>query len=321
MNREIPVQVLRKHPFVKGLKEHEIEQLGTLNLPLRDRQIVLALIDALNELSPVGLAIAGTMRTENLGIGSGGFGVVYRAVQPVVEREVAVKIILPVATASGVDTITRAAQPALQARGEHRMRLARIGADHHDHVGQRDRLEGLRAGRGAVGLPEAVAGGRVADARAGVDVVVAERRAHHLLHQERLLVGAARRGDAADREADGERRDANAEVLPCVCLSRDGGSAAICARGAMVAVEIYSRSLCRWSPMTPSPSRLGSPAAESRLPSEPPPAWTQENGARPRSRPHACRAANAASSTGTHSLGGRLKLPVISSRRPSRVFV
>jgi serine/threonine protein kinase len=28
-------------------------------------------------------------------IGSGGFGVVYRAVQPVVEREVAAKIILP----------------------------------------------------------------------------------------------------------------------------------------------------------------------------------------------------------------------------------
>ena len=45
---------------------------------------------------------------------------------------------------------------------------------------------------------EAVAGRRVADARAGVDIVVAEAGADQLLHQIGFFVGAARRGDAAD---------------------------------------------------------------------------------------------------------------------------
>ena len=78
------------------------------------------------------------------------------------------------------------------------MAVGRVGADHHDHVGGVDRLEVLRAGRGAEGLLQAVAGRRVADPGAGVDVVVAERGPHHLLDDVDLLVGAARRGDAAD---------------------------------------------------------------------------------------------------------------------------
>src|SRR2546430_7069588 len=48
----------------------------------------------------------------------------------------------------------------------------------------------------------------MAYARAGVDVVGAEGRAHQLLHQEGLLVGAARGGDAADRVAAVLRLDA-----------------------------------------------------------------------------------------------------------------
>ncbi len=35
MNNETPLQVLRRHPFVKGLQEHEIEQLGTLAREVR----------------------------------------------------------------------------------------------------------------------------------------------------------------------------------------------------------------------------------------------------------------------------------------------
>src|SRR4051794_21799772 len=38
----------------------------------------------------------------------------------------------------------------------------------------------------------------MADARAGVDIVVAEHVAHELLYDVSLLVGATRRGDAAD---------------------------------------------------------------------------------------------------------------------------
>src|SRR5580658_4486505 len=36
------------------------------------------------------------------------------------------------------------------------------------------------------------------NARASIDIIVAERRANHLLHEVGLFVGAARRGDAAD---------------------------------------------------------------------------------------------------------------------------
>jgi hypothetical protein len=68
------------------------------------------------------------------------------------------------------------------ARGEHRMAVGRVGAD-HDITSACDRVEVLRAGRLAERLLEAVAGRRMADARAGVDVVVAEGGAHQLLHQ------------------------------------------------------------------------------------------------------------------------------------------
>ena len=87
-------------------------------------------------------------------------------------------------------------------------RVGRVGADDHDHVGLVDRVEILRAGRGAERRLQAIAGGRMADARAGVDVVVAEGGAHHLLHQEGFFVGAARRGDAADGVAAVLRLDA-----------------------------------------------------------------------------------------------------------------
>ena len=47
------------------------------------------------------------------------------------------------------DQLGAFAQPALHARGEHRMTIGRIGADDHDHVGLIDGVEILRAGRGA----------------------------------------------------------------------------------------------------------------------------------------------------------------------------
>ncbi len=78
------------------------------------------------------------------------------------------------------------------------MRGGRIGADDDDDIGVLDGIEVLRAGGGAIGLAEAIAGRRMADAGAGVDVVVAEAGADQLLHQEGFFIGAARRGDAAD---------------------------------------------------------------------------------------------------------------------------
>ena len=78
-------------------------------------------------------------------------------------------------------------------------RVGRVGADDQDHVGLVDALEVLRAGGFAERLLQAIAGRRVADARARVDVVVVEGGADHALHGVDFLVGRARGGDAADR--------------------------------------------------------------------------------------------------------------------------
>jgi hypothetical protein len=92
------------------------------------------------------------------------------------------------------------AQALLHPRGEDRVPVGGVGSDQQDDVRPLDRLEVLRAGRRAEGLPQPVAGRGVAHPRTGVHVVVAERRPDHLLHHEDLLVGAARRGDPADRQ-------------------------------------------------------------------------------------------------------------------------
>ena len=99
----------------------------------------------------------------------------------------------------GDDQLGALTQALLHPRAEDRVAVGGIGADHQDHVGMLHRLEVLCAGRGAQRRHQAVAGRRVADAGAGIDVVVAEGGAHELLDEVGLLVGAARRGDAADR--------------------------------------------------------------------------------------------------------------------------
>ncbi len=106
------------------------------------------------------------------------------------------------------DETSAGAQTFLEAGSENRMGVGRIGADDDHDIRLIDRLEILRAGRGAEGLGQAEAGRRVANARAGVDVVVAESGANHLLNQEHFLVGAARGTDRANRIAPVLRLDA-----------------------------------------------------------------------------------------------------------------
>ena len=89
------------------------------------------------------------------------------------------------------DQFRTLAQAALQLRAEHRMAFGRVGADENDGVGLHDRSEFLRTGRLTHRVLQAIARGRMAHARAGIDVVVAESRAHQLLHQEGFLVGTA----------------------------------------------------------------------------------------------------------------------------------
>lgn len=90
------------------------------------------------------------------------------------------------------------AQAALELRAEYRVGVGGVGADHQHHVGLHHRVETLGAGGLAQGLLQAITGGGMADPRAGVDVVVAEGRAHQFLDQVRLFVGAAAGGDTAD---------------------------------------------------------------------------------------------------------------------------
>ena len=71
------------------------------------------------------------------------------------------------------------------------MRIGGVSPDHDDDIGGGHRFEVLGARRGAERLLEPVAGRRVADPGAGVDVVITERRPDHLLHHEDLFVGAA----------------------------------------------------------------------------------------------------------------------------------
>src|SRR5690349_457929 len=79
------------------------------------------------------------------------------------------------------------------------MALGWIRADDHDDVRLHDGLEFLRARRLADRVLQTEARGRMANARASVDVVIAERCANQLLHEERLFVRAAGGRDAAHR--------------------------------------------------------------------------------------------------------------------------
>lgn len=89
------------------------------------------------------------------------------------------------------DDLGALAKTALHAAAEHGMRVGGVGADEQHHVRVHHAVEILRAGRGAEGLREAVARRRVADPRAGIHIVGAEARAHQLLDQIGLFVGAA----------------------------------------------------------------------------------------------------------------------------------
>lgn len=73
----------------------------------------------------------------------------------------------------GDDELGALAQPALDPRAEHRVGVGRVRPHDQDDVGLVHGLEVLGAGRRAVRLLEAVAGRGVADAGAGVHVVVA----------------------------------------------------------------------------------------------------------------------------------------------------
>ena len=141
---------------------------------------------------------------QSLGDDDMGDGVDQRAIGAGLEREMVVGLdmwrldhIDPPGV--GDDHLRALADALLHPGGEDRVAVGRVGADDQDDVGLLDRFEVLRAGRGAERGLQAVAGRRVADAGAGVDIVVAEAGAHQLLDEIDLLIGAARRGDGADR--------------------------------------------------------------------------------------------------------------------------
>src|SRR5215813_471184 len=76
-----------------------------------------------------------------------------------------------------------------------------IGANDYGDIGMFDRVEILRARRGAESRRKTIAGRRVADSGTSIHVVVAEAGADQFLYQIGLFISAARRRDATDRIA------------------------------------------------------------------------------------------------------------------------
>ena len=81
------------------------------------------------------------------------------------------------------------------------MAFGRVCADHHDAVCILHAVKRLRACRRSHRLIQAVSGRRVADACAGINIVVTESRTNELLNNEYFFVCATRRCYAADRFA------------------------------------------------------------------------------------------------------------------------
>ena len=79
------------------------------------------------------------------------------------------------------------------------MGIRRIGTDDYQHIRGIDGVKVLSAGRFTEGRLQSVARGRMANAGASIDVVVAEGRPDEFLNQIRLLIRAAGRSDATDR--------------------------------------------------------------------------------------------------------------------------
>ncbi|MNK74678.1 hypothetical protein D3C87_941980 [compost metagenome] len=88
-------------------------------------------------------------------------------------------------------------QPLLQPRAENRVAIRRIGADDKHDIGLLDAVEILRAGGGAESLTETITRRRMADAGAGIDVVVTKAGADEFLDEEGFFIRAAGRGNAA----------------------------------------------------------------------------------------------------------------------------
>ena len=98
----------------------------------------------------------------------------------------------------GHDQLGALTQAAAQAGGKHRMAVSWVSANHQGQIGVLDGVEILSAGRLTQGLLQSVSGGRVANPRAGVDIVIGKRSAHQLLDQESFLVGTAGRRNGRD---------------------------------------------------------------------------------------------------------------------------
>ncbi len=98
----------------------------------------------------------------------------------------------------GHDEVRPRPQPPLHLRGEHRMSVGGVRADHENHIRLHHRVEVLSPRGLTQSLFEAIPGRGMAHPRAGVDVVVAEAGTHEFLDQVGFLVRAAGGGDAAD---------------------------------------------------------------------------------------------------------------------------
>jgi hypothetical protein len=97
------------------------------------------------------------------------------------------------------DQLCPFAQALLQAACKDRMARGGVCANDDNDIGFFNRVKVLRPGRGAKRLPQPVTGGRMADARAGIRIIVHKYGAGQFLHQIGFFIGAARGRNHTDR--------------------------------------------------------------------------------------------------------------------------
>src|SRR5450631_3338029 len=76
------------------------------------------------------------------------------------------------------------AEPPFHVRGEYRMPIRGVCPDNHDDIGLVHRIEILGSRRRAKSGPEAIAGRRMADPRASVDIVITETGSDQFLNDK-----------------------------------------------------------------------------------------------------------------------------------------
>ena len=89
------------------------------------------------------------------------------------------------------DKVSTLSQSFLQARPKYRVRFCGVGSHHNNHVSVGNGSKVLCSSGLTQGLLQTIASWGVADASAGIDVVITKSSPHHFLDQPHFLIRTA----------------------------------------------------------------------------------------------------------------------------------